>query len=342
MPKTSIITVNYRAADSVIESVESLLHGTDQDFEMIIVENQSPDNSRELLTIWLKGEYLPEIESTDPRVIACSQPFVTAPLNFQIIEDGKIIFEQNSPLPLIKYVIAPGNNGFAAGCNYGYAYSDAIDYIWFLNPDTAVTHITLAELVNTADTLQKDGVKLGFLGCKLLNYYTPDTIHSIYKKQLANGGNTHTPDNAPDDGTRYAEITQDVDFLTGSSMFMPRAVVENIGPMDETWFLNWEEIDWQMKAKNAGYVIRTNQDIVVYHKVSITINSFGSGYYNTRNIQYFLQKYYPERLPNYTWKLLLSKFFLARLLRGRKDEVRGIWLGLRDFRRGVRGKFGGK
>ena len=71
MPKTSIITVNYRAADSVIESVESLLHGTDQDFEMIIVENQSPDNSRELVTAWLKSEYLPEIESIDPRVMAC-------------------------------------------------------------------------------------------------------------------------------------------------------------------------------------------------------------------------------------------------------------------------------
>jgi GT2 family glycosyltransferase len=342
MPKTSIITVNYRAADSVIESVESLLHGTDQDFEMIIVENQSPDNSRELLTNWLKGEYLPEIESKDPRVMACSQPFHTGKLNFEIREQGEVVEKQSAAGPLIRYVISPGNNGFAAGCNLGHADADASDYIWFLNPDTAVTHTALAELVATADSLQKKGVKLGFLGCKMLNYYTPDTIHSIYKKQLANGGNTHTPDNGPDDGTRYAEVDTDVDFLTGSSMFIPVPVMAQIGDIDETWFLNWEEIDWQMKAKKMGYVVRTNQDIVVYHKVSITINSFNSGYYNTRNIQYFLQKHFPERLPSYAWKLLFSKFFLARLLRGRRDEIRGILLGLRDFRRGVRGKFGGK
>ncbi len=60
MPKVTVITPNYNHARYLPQRLESILNQTFQDFELIILDNASTDNSREVIESYKK----------DPRVRA--------------------------------------------------------------------------------------------------------------------------------------------------------------------------------------------------------------------------------------------------------------------------------
>jgi GT2 family glycosyltransferase len=49
------------------------------------------------------------------------------------------------------------------------------------------------------------------------------------------------------------EMVQDVDWVVGAAMFVRRAVYEQIGGLDERFFMYSEELDWCRRAKQAGW-----------------------------------------------------------------------------------------
>ena len=58
---------------------------------------------------------------------------------------------------------------------------------------------------------------------------------------------------------------QKTDFVSGSFMCILRRVIEDIGYFDETYFMYYEEVDFCLRAKRAGYSVGIDTDLAYPH-----------------------------------------------------------------------------
>lgn len=173
--------------------------------------------------------------------------------------------------PWVRLIACDENVGFPRGNNLGLAEARG-DYLLLLNPDTVVRGDALAVM---RDFLAAHPA-VGAVGPQLLN---PDgTIQSSRRRfpNLATGffESTWLQGLAPGLLRRYYALdladnaTAEVDWLTGASIMVPRAVYERVGGLDEGYFMYSEELDWCRRIVAAGWR-------VVYHPAAQIIHHVG-------------------------------------------------------------------
>jgi GT2 family glycosyltransferase len=153
--------------------------------------------------------------------------------------------------PLIQ---SESNLGFAGGNNLGirYALERDADYVWILNPDTIVEPESLERLVQTMSRFPEAGI----VGSRLVRGDDGVTV-------LFNGGTIDWKQGGkpvlPDMGKPEKDVqTQDVipiDYATGASMLVRRQLIEEIGLLPERYFLYFEETDFNIRARRAGWKV---------------------------------------------------------------------------------------
>ncbi len=164
------------------------------------------------------------------------------------------------------------NVGFTGGNNQGLAVSDG-RYALLLNPDTEVVGDALGEMVG----FMEDQPEVGALGPQLL--YPDGRVQSSRRRfprfstALLEG--TFLQQLFPHSGAlkRYYvldsgdEETREVDWVVGACLLMRRATLEEVGPLDERFFMYSEEMDWCYRAKELGWrVIYLPRAKVVHHE----------------------------------------------------------------------------
>lgn len=207
--------------------------------------------------------------------------------NYKIIavdngsSDGSV-FEIKEKHPQTIIIENKKNLGFAGGNNIGikYAINDEVDYVLLINNDTTVEENFLNELVNVGESDKKTGI----LGPKICYYDEPKIIWSAggNVNWLKNKG-VHIGLNEVDRG-QYNK-TKEADYLTGCCLLIKREVIEKIGVLSEDYFLYYEDTDFCLRAKNAGYKCVFVSGSKIYHKVSRSTKPGSSSYiyYHTRN-----------------------------------------------------------
>ena len=109
-----------------------------------------------------------------------------------------------------------------------------------------------------------------------------------------------------------------MDFVIGASMLASRPFLENVGLMEESYFLYFEELDWAMRAKGKfklGYA----RESVIYHKEGATIGSTDrmkrslvSDKYLSRTAEYlFTRRFLPWALPSVLVTVSLAAAYRA-------------------------------
>jgi GT2 family glycosyltransferase len=84
-----------------------------------------------------------------------------------------------------------------------------------------------------------------------------------------------------------------LDFLTGAALCLPREAWERVGPFDERLFLYFEDVEWCLRARAAGFALRVEPGTTARHGAG---SSTGGGrgetwaYYSTRNRLWLLQR----------------------------------------------------
>ncbi len=246
--------------------------------------------------------------------------------------------------PDIKLIQTGENLGFAEGNNVGirYALDNGADYTLILNNDTAVDAGFITELVNAAESDKA----IGILSSKIYFYDRPDILwYAGAVLNLKTGKSVHRGYNEKDAG-QY-DAMRETDRACGCSMMISRKACEAVGLMDAEYFCYGEEVDWSLRAKNAGYKVVFVPGSKVWHKISSASGGAGTGfylYYSVRNHLRLVKTHLPLKFPglNTLRDVLIVGRYVCSLFTMKVNKVRGIkiiWSGMIDS---YRGRFGRK
>lgn len=105
----------------------------------------------------------------------------------------------------------------------------------------------------------------------------------------------------------------EVEIASGAAMLVRREVFEQVGLIDESFFLYFEEVDWSLKVRQAGYRILAVPSSVVGHEVSATLgaNSPVIDYYMLRNHLRLIGRHCGAARRGYLWSRVVLRNLLA-------------------------------
>lgn len=177
--------------------------------------------------------------------------------------------------PDARSIFLSTNVGFSAASNIG-IYLARGRYIMLLNPDTEVIGNALEDLVRYLD----EHPRVGIIGPRTLNSdgttqptkrHFPTFLTSLFSLQK---NSPRAPGVAPDFISDYYYAKNgtetdvfEVDWVQGSAIVMRRELYDQIGGLDEQFWMYHEEIDLCRRAKNAGWqVVYVGTTSIIHHQ----------------------------------------------------------------------------
>jgi GT2 family glycosyltransferase len=181
------------------------------------------------------------------------------------------------------------NLGFAGGNNVGlqWVLERGSDYALLLNNDTEVALNFLHLLVETAEA----DSTIGIAGPTIYYHEQPQIVWSAGGGIDWRRGQTWMMGLNEHDVGQFGEEPRKVDFVTGCCMLVRRAVLEQVGLLDERFFAYYEETEWCVRAQRAGFKIVHVPQAKIWHKIPLDARESSPvvHYYMTRNRLLFLK-----------------------------------------------------
>jgi GT2 family glycosyltransferase len=326
----AIVLVNWNGWRDCIECIDSLLLQAHRNFHIFIVDNDSRDGSIDQIAAWCAA---PEPDPNWRRqhgVVRYSDQPVRGSVPYRVVSRS----DQGAPAAVeaCKLTLIPsgGNLGFAGGCNVGIRSARLEDfaYFWFLNPDTVVDRLALVELIARA---QREP-RMGITGSTLLFYDAPDTVHALAGGRLdrSNASSSHIGEHSSLSTVSRDEsaVERELAFVCGASMLVSTPFIREIGPMQEDYFLYYEEVDWAMRGRDRfrlGFARQSH----VFHKAGANSSKimplFTAGVFYRSRLR-FVRRFLPDRMA--AAKRTLFVEMLRHLARGRWGMARVVGLTL--------------
>ncbi len=298
-------------------------------------------NVRDLLRACLKS-VTKSLSSGRGQTLSCQVIVVDNDSNDGSVEMLKEAF------PEIHVIANDRNLGFTKGNNQGLALSDA-RYVLLLNPDTEVVGDALGEMVAYMD----DHPTAGALGPQLL--YPDGQVQSSRRRfpdlRTAYVESTFLQSWFAQSGTleryyvldRSDDETQAVDWLVGACLLIRRETLEEVGSLDESYFMYSEELDWCYRAKRRGWE-------VVYLPTAQAIHHVGKSSEQVLPVQHiqfqrskvlFFKKHHGRLkgemlrfflLASYLWQMIVEglKWLVGHKRPLRRQRVAAYWQVLRS------------
>jgi len=333
-PKVSIIILNWNGWEDTIECLESLYQITYPDYDVIVVDNGSEDESIEKIKEYSEGNI--EVESKFFEYSSGNKPIRIIEYTREEAEAGGGKEGEIADLPSNRKLILIKNEknyGFAEGNNIGMRYAlKALnpDYVLLLNNDTAVDREFLGELVKVGESDEK----IGIVGPKICYYDNPEKVWAVGGKiNLFTGSTRNTGDGK--DSSCFKGVIH-VDYVSGCTLLVKSEVINKIGLLDVGYFLYLEETDWNIRAHKHGYTSAINCDVQILHKSGASIRKVKdiNYYYFTRNKLILIQKH-GQIIHLLTFiPLFLMKFiaqFSFNFLKGEFTRCKYMLEGVEDF-----------
>ncbi len=240
--------------------------------------------------------------------------------------------------PEAHFIRSEQNLGFAGGNNLALAEARGA-YLFLVNNDAELTGGCIRRLLDRFGSVPDLGI-VSPLICYFPEKDRPYDLIQYAGMTPVNpftARNRTTGNRQPDRG-QFSE-PQPTGYAHGAAMMVHRRVLDRVGPMDEDFFLYYEEVDWCERIRRAGFSVWVEPRARVYHKESLTVQKLGTlkTYYLNRNRVRFMRRNYGG------WRLGVFYAFLF-LVTVPKNVVlyliRGELANLGAFLRGIRWNFG--
>jgi GT2 family glycosyltransferase len=165
------------------------------------------------------------------------------------------------------------NLGFAAACNQGIKISRG-RFILLLNPDTEFTKGGITDMVRFMESQKQIGIcgprmegpdgRIHFSCRSFPSYLTAISSGQSVLNRLF-PGNPLSAKYLLTECNRTKE--SQVDWVSGSGLLTKRGVIENIGFLDETFFMYVEDVDFCYRAKKANLTVYYFPQVTVLHHI---------------------------------------------------------------------------
>lgn len=248
----SIIIPNWNGAVHLPTCLNALRAQTFRDFEVIMVDNASTDDSLDLL-----ARHYPEVQ-----VLRLDQ-----------------------------------NHGFTGACNAGLRAGRG-EFLILLNNDTEAAPDWLAEVIAAFARHPEAGM----IASKMLLFDRRNILHTAGDIFKTDG----TPGNRgvwTEDRGQFAEGP--VFSANGGSAAYRRAMLDQIGLLDEDFFFSCEDVDLAWRAQLAGWKAVYAPRAVVYHKLAASGGGVTASFHDGRNFIYLLVKDVPDVVWRKHWAAIL-------------------------------------
>jgi GT2 family glycosyltransferase len=182
----------------------------------------------------------------------------------------------------------PANLGFAGGANAGIrrALKDAPGYLLLLNNDVLVEPGFLDAMVDAAQRLPDFAAACP----KAYFHHDPDLIYSTGGRVNMWTGGARQVGRGEKDNGRFDEIAER-DYADGLCMLISGRALEQVGLLDDDYFLYWEETDWCLRARALGLRCYYVPGARVWHKAQRSLApDAGFHYMYRRNALLFVRK----------------------------------------------------
>lgn len=183
-------------------------------------------------------------------------------LNLVVVDNGStepasIKLEKQKGIHFIK---SKTNLGFAGGNNLGikYALSQGADYLLLINNDATINE------KGFFDNLLK---AKGDIVSPLVKYKSEGKPTTDFggKVDKIFGRNTHY----------LTKPSLKPDYFSGVCLLIKSNVFEKIGLLDDHYFLYYEDADFCLRAKKAGFKLGFSPKSSIFHNLSTSANKFG-------------------------------------------------------------------
>ena len=263
-PVLSVVIVTFESQDDISNCIRSVLD-SDVPLEIIVIDNSSCDR-------------------TVDRVVQTIHHHPQC----QLIRNGR-------------------NVGFAKAVNQGIAASQG-QYVLALNPDTVVQRDT----IRTAIAAIEARPNAALAGCMLLNVdgteqcgarrylptpwralvrvlklYRLEKVHPRFRGFLMNS------EPVPSEPI-------EVEATSGAFMLVRRSAIQQVGPLDEGYFMHCEDLDWCVRFRLAGWKILFVPEAKTVHKKggSSHARPIRVEFYKHRGMVRFYRKFFRHRYPS--------------------------------------------
>ena len=254
----STVIVNYRARRALIDCLASLeLDAAGFEHEIVVVDNDPSDGTLEMVA---------------------------------------------RRFPKVRSIANAENVGFARAVNQGIAATTG-EYVMVLNPDCFIEHGSLAPLIGYLRAHPRAGVvgprmigHDGKLQYSARSFPGPLTFlfnrYSLLTRLFP--GNPYSRRYLLSDWD-HASV-RSVDWLSGACLMVRRAAIDQVGPMDEAYFMFNEDVDWCRRMKEGGWKVVYVPEAMIYHDIGASRRKVATKVIVERHrgmIHYF-HKYHPS------------------------------------------------
>ncbi len=237
--------------------------------------------------------------------------------------------------PAVEIIELQENLGYAGNNNVGIraAVAQNADWVFVLNEDTILAPDCLEKLVAVGE----NSPQVGIVGPMVYHHNEPTVIQSAGGTLNRFWEGAHIAQNNPDTGQFPAPHR--VDWISGCAILVRRAVIEQVGMIDERFFYYWEETEWCVHATEAGWQIWNVPAAKLWHKgvqrdyqpkPSVT-------YYSTRNHLLLLAKHRaPFGVRAMAWAQIgrtLASWTFKPKWKSMRAHRNAMWRGMVDFLR---------
>lgn len=299
----SVIVVSYNTKDLLRQCLNSVLkHTKGIKYEVIVVDNASKDGSPKAVEKFAKN---------------------------------------NSRKPTVILIKNRTNLGFAAANNRGIKKAKG-KYLLLLNSDTILKENSLKKMIDW----MKKNEKVGIASCQLVYQdgslqrtggYFPNLLRVFnwmffiddlpFIKELIKPFHPHEPRTGWL-SSRYFQKQHFQDWVTGAFFLTRKKVIDQVGYLDEKFFMYVEEVEFCYRAKQDGWQVVYLPITKIVHLAQKSGTQAGARLGEYRGLIYFYQKHKPG------WQFPILKIFLksGALLRlflfgimGNDQEMRQIY-----------------
>lgn len=249
----TVVIVSYNVADFLKDCLDSIKNETACRYEIFIIDNNSSDDS------------------------------------IQIVK---------KKFPEVKLIQNSANLGFARANNMGFKHAKG-RYIFMLNPDTVIFDKAIDKLVLFMDKHPE----VGACGPKNLNsdftlqyncHHFPSLsmalVETFQLKRLFRSNKFFGRESMTYWG--YDEV-KEVDWITGSALLIKKDILDQVGLLDENYFMYSEECDLAFKLKKIGKKILFNPEAALIHfGGQSSLGQYLQSVHSKTITQYFYQSRY--------------------------------------------------